>query len=61
MQQSEPTPETDAVALGVSVYSNDDVKLRDVLAHARGLERKTRVMQRILERIPSPLRQKTDG
>lgn len=33
------TPRTDAFAMGVAAYSNDDVKLRDALAHGRELER----------------------
>lgn len=37
--RSGATPRTDAIALGVAMYSNDDVKLRDALAHGRELER----------------------
>lgn len=59
MQQSEPTPATDAVSAAMyEHFKTRAMTVNDIegfLAHARQLERKARVMQRVLERIPSAI------
>lgn len=63
MQQSEPTPATDAVSAAMyEHFKTRAMTVNDIegfLAHARQLERKARVMQRVLERIPSATRRTT--